>query len=208
MPLKLFAFYCMSTFFTFQGGHPAALCEDISFPTILPTLDIINLASTNLIDKKWNLIICSVLRTAVKLYNGHTSSTSLYFLASLTSQAFSCLFYLWYGSNQGTSRMPVSLLPKAKQLLAQEYRNTLWLSTCSQANQLTDDSCHTTNTGSYFWVTMERADCHSKGELSSNRFSTVENEKMTGIQEDKFYLLPHFYSLLWGTISVNKLFWR
>lgn len=67
-PSMLFAFHCMSTLLTLQSRCPAALCESSSSPATLSTLDVINLASTNLIGEKWNLIIYSPMNGKVEHY--------------------------------------------------------------------------------------------------------------------------------------------
>lgn len=140
-PLKLFALSCMSILLTIQGACPAALCETTSFRTILPTPDIVNLASTNLISEKRNLINFSLIKSEVEHYIGHTLSAYLYLLASLVYRALRFLLCLRCGSNQGTSHMPVRVLPRAKQLPAQECRVHLGCP-CGQAYQLYDSSCH------------------------------------------------------------------
>lgn len=114
---------------TIQGRCPAALRESTSFP-VLPTPDIISLASTNLVGEKWNLINFSLIRSEVERYTGHILSASLYLLASLASQVatkgpHTCL---WFS------------LPEPSSCL---LRNTGLHSSCQcrPAYQLCDSSC-------------------------------------------------------------------
>lgn len=95
----------MSIFLILQSGCPAALCQSTSFPTILPMLDIINLASTNPVGKKiesriyflrssevehciWTHVIC------LFIYLGFTCFPGSPLLTLLLLQLLLCLLLL------------------------------------------------------------------------------------------------------------------
>ena len=76
MSFNIFASLCMNTLLTLQSEYPATPSENTSSPTTLPILEMINLASINMIGEKRNVVIYSLMSREVEHYIGHVLSVS------------------------------------------------------------------------------------------------------------------------------------
>lgn len=206
----LFAFHVWAHFLLSKvEGCPAALCQSTSFPTTSPTLDIINLASTNWeVEYGISLFLPWWVVTVSIIVDTSSLPPYTFWLHLLPRLSVPCS-----ASALSAAKGPVILLPRAKQFLAQESRILSWQSTCSQANQLADSYWHlqgynNTDTGS-FWATIKRAECFHRGlKQYLTNFKYWKTQKWQGSMKEKFHPLPPFYRLLWGTVSMNKLLRR